>query len=209
MLAVLSFLALFAVSEEITPEQLAAIEARANPPVIREAMLHPLFASPAMCTEHWAGQLMYLGDALGQDCMVIGGIEERGFASPYRTDGKTNEDWYGWGETVLAPVSGKIVKFFENPVVNTPGAAGTPPAQGLAIAREDGLTVVVAHLGSFSVAMGDMVEAGQPIGAIGNNGYGRAPHIHVAAFDKESALQIRWDLKATAALLSEAEDKAD
>ena len=94
----------------MTAEQRAAIEARANPEIIRQALLHPLFAEDSACAEHWAGQLMFPGDALGQDCMIFGGIEERGFMSPYRTDGTTNEDWYGWGVSVLAPIDGTVVR---------------------------------------------------------------------------------------------------
>lgn len=186
-------------AQDMTPEQVAAIKARANPEVIREATLHPLFPVQ-MCAEHYAGQLNFPGDALGQDCLVMSGIEDQGYMALYRTDGKTNEDWYGWGETVHAPIAGTIGKKLVNETVNTPGTMGKPPAGALMINGEDGLTVVVAHLGSFSVEEGDTVAVGQPIGTIGNNGFSRAPHIHVGAFDKESALQIRWDLKALAAL---------
>lgn len=190
-------------AQDMTPEQREAIARRANPEVIRQVTLHPLFEADTMCSEHWAGQLMFPGDALGQDCMVTGGIAERGYASPYRTDGSTNEDWYGWGETVLAPISGTVARRMTNDVVNTPGELGTPPANMMLIEGADGVSVVVAHLGDVMVAEGDTVEAGQPIGTVGNNGYGRAPHIHVGAFDSESALQIRWDLKAMAALMSD------
>ncbi|MCM8558257.1 M23 family metallopeptidase [Sphingomicrobium sediminis] len=186
-----------------TPEERAAMEARANPEVIRQATLHPLFEDNYMCSEHWAGQLMFPGDALGQDCMITGGIEERGYASPYRTDGATNEDWYGWGRPVLAPLSGTVRRIMVNDVVNVPGELGTPPANAVMIAGEDGVNLIVAHLGEILVAEGDMVDAGQQIGTVGNNGFGRAPHIQIGAWDEESALQIRWDLKAIAALYEE------
>ena len=187
-------------------DELAALMARANPEEIREVSLHPLFAQDAMCSEHWAGQLLFPGDALGQDCMVVGGIEERGYLSPYRTDGRANEDWYGWQAPVLSPVSGNVTRVLENDVVNQPGVLGQPPAQALMITREDGLIVVVAHLGEISVAVGDHVEAGQPVGTVGNNGYSRAPHIHVGAADNRGSLQIRWDLKALAGLRADNED---
>jgi len=189
--------------QQLTPEHQAAMEKRANPDVIRQAQLHPLFADAYVCGEHWAGQLMFPGDALGQDCMIVGGIDERGYAAPYRSDGKTNEDWYGWQQLVLVPISGTVVRIMTNETVNLPGELGEPPATFVVIQNDAGLKVLLAHLGSLDVAEGDAVTAGQQIGTVGNNGFGRAPHIHIGAFDDESALQIRWDLKAMAAQMKD------
>ncbi|WP_260483159.1 M23 family metallopeptidase [Sphingomicrobium flavum] len=167
---------------------------------IRQVVMHPVFADDYMCSEHWVGQLPYPSDALGQDCMIVGGIEERGFASPYRSDGLANEDWYGWQRPVLAPADGKVLGVRNNPATNKPGTLGSPPATMVLIERSDGVKIVVAHLGTVNVATDDVVKAGQQIGTVGNNGYGRAPHIHIGAFDAEGPLQLRWDLRALAGL---------
>lgn len=157
------------------PDKLAALTERANPEEIRQVLLHPLYAQDAKCAEHWAGQLLFPGDALGQDCIVVGGIEERGYFSPYRTDGKSNEDWYGWRAPVLSPVSGKVSRVIANDVIKQPGILGKPPAQAIVIEREDGLRVVVAHLGEIRVALGDQVEAGWPGRGEGRGGFSTRP----------------------------------
>ena len=73
---------------------------------IEAVLLAPLFREPFMCSEHHDKQMPHVGDALGTDCLVTGGIDDKGqgFSALYRTDGRTNEDWYGWGRDVLAPL---------------------------------------------------------------------------------------------------------
>ena len=46
---------------------------------------------------------------------------------------------------------------------------------------------------------GDTVRAGQFVARVGNNGYGRSPHIHVGAWKGQTPYQIRWDLRRPAA----------
>lgn len=76
---------------------------------IQEVVTGPVFGKPFACTEHPEGQLAYVGDALGTDCLVIGGLEDgTGFGEDYRTTGATNSDWYGWREDVLAPFDGVV-----------------------------------------------------------------------------------------------------
>ena len=40
--------------------------------------------------------------------------------------------------------------------------------------------------------------AGQVVARVGNNGYGRSPHIHIGAWKGENPYQIRWDLRSNA-----------
>jgi hypothetical protein len=170
---------------------------------IEEVVLHPLFAADFMCSEHFEGQLPYLGDALGSDCMVMGGLEgdgESGYMKLYRTAGKTNEDWYGWREPVLSPIAGTVDRVNINPVVNTPGQMGEPPASFVMVTAADGTHVLLAHVSEPAVKQGDVVQAGQQLGVIGNNGFARAPHIHIGAWRGNTPLQIRFDLRAMAAL---------
>src|SRR5438067_803384 len=63
------------------------------------------------CTEHFAGQLSSVGDALGTDCLVMRLVEANGrtWLRAYENDGAKNEDWYGWDEHLLSPCDCKVV----------------------------------------------------------------------------------------------------
>lgn len=169
---------------------------------IEQVTIHPLFAADYGCSEHWEGQLAYPGDALGSDCFVYGGslAKDIGFLKPFRTDGSTNEDWYGWGQTVLAPIDSVVARINVNPVVNKPGQMGKGASTFVVFKHADGTMVMVGHVADITVKEGDKVAAGQPFAKVGNNGFSRAPHIHVGAWRGKTPLQIRFDLRALAKL---------
>lgn len=181
---------------------------KASPVVgpIAEVTLSPFVREPFTCVEHPLGQLEYTGDALGTDCTVIGGVAKSGgFAREYRTDGRRNEDWYGWHATLLAPCDCEIVGAFAKSEANTPGTFGRPPAAMIQFRRSDGVIIVYAHVADIVVRLGDHVVAGQPVAKVGNNGFARAPHTHIGAWREADGtpLQIRWDLRAMARLQAE------
>ena len=165
---------------------------------IEHVILHPPFSTDYMCSEHWYGQLLYVGDDLGSDCIVTGGLPsdgKTGYSKLYRTDGKTNEDWFGWMEPVLAPFDGIVVKIHVNPVVNNPGQMGKPPASFVVFKKDDTM-VMFGHITDIGVKVGDEIAAGQPFAKVGNNGFSRTPHIHVGAWRNKTPLQVRFDLRA-------------
>lgn len=170
-----------------------------TPEVIETVTIHRIFNEYFSCGEHYDGELEYLGDALGTDCVIQGGLEEGaegGFVRPFRNDGASNEDWYGWNAEVLAPFDGTVVAANVNTVVNQPGQLGRPPASIILFERADGVRVLYAHVQDLRVARGDTVRAGQVVARVGNNGYGRNPHIHIGAWKGETPYQIRWDLRS-------------
>ena len=164
---------------------------------IATVLAHPLFDTYYACAEHAAGALPSLGDDLGQDCMVQAMDDKRtpAFMRAYRTDGATNEDWYGWNREVLSPCDCTVLKTHENPIVNVPGTTGTPPASFVFLKADDGTFFVLAHVQAILVKEGDHINAGQVIARVGNNGFARMPHIHVGAWRGPDGLQIRWDQK--------------
>lgn len=174
-----------------------AASAAAPPPVLPGYVLaRPIFEQYFVCGEHRQGELIQLGDALGADCFIqrmesVSGVE---FARAYRGNGVHNEDWYGWKMPVLSPCDCSVVKTVINPTVNTPGQLGQPPATFVVLKRQDGVHVLLAHLAELTVRQGQQVTAGQKLGVVGNNGYGRNPHIHIGAWRDETPLQIRFDL---------------
>lgn len=165
---------------------------------IETVTLRPIFDKYYLCGEHPAGSLTVTGDALGTDCQIQDSTAGEGpaFARPYRTDGRTNADWYGWHANVLAPVDGTVAGVFVNAATNVPGELGQPPASMVLIERADGVTVLLAHIDGPEVKAGDRVRRGQKIGLVGNNGMSRNPHIHIGAYKGRTPLQIRWDLSA-------------
>jgi len=171
------------------------LPAAADAGEIETAFAHPPFDALYACTEHFAGQLSALGDALGTDCTVYKLVEVDGRAWPraYRDQGQRNEDWYGWNESVLSPCDCTIAQTHENPQENEPGVLGKPPASYITLVRADGVNFLIAHVRSISVRQGERVKAGQPIRKVGNNGYGRNPHIHIGAWKRDTPLQIRFD----------------
>ncbi len=202
--AFLALAAAQAVSADRPPRFTMTLPPRAQSTLggpIGQVELSPPFRTSFACSEHYEGQIDYAGDALGADCMVTGGVDgEAGFSRLYRTDGLTNADWYGWGADVLAPFDGKVEGVYANPIVNSPGRMGRPPAGMIRFERADGTRVVYGHVADIRVAAGDKVTAGQAVAKVGNNGFSRSPHIHVGAYRGDVPLQIRWDLRAMAKL---------
>lgn len=168
---------------------------------IEAVLLHRVFPGFYGCSEHFDGELPYLGDALGSDCTVFDdlqpGQDETGwFAKAYRADGKRNQDWYGWHEPVLAPFDGTVLDVHDNPITNAPGHPNPKPASRIVFVGADGTHVMYGHVADVSVSKGDRVRAGQPVARVGNNGYARAPHLHIGAWRGKTPLQIRFDLKS-------------
>ncbi len=162
---------------------------------IQVVLIHPPFFEAYSCSEHWQGQLPYLGDSLGADCTIGRLVEEDGrlWMREYRNDGLDNRDWYGYGADVLAPCDCTVARVRVNPVENQPGKLGEPPSTSITFERPDGTFVLIAHLRDIRVAEGGSVTAGDIVASVGNNGYSRQPHVHIGAWRGETALQIRFD----------------
>jgi len=160
------------------------------------ALAQPIFSAYYQCGEHRSGELEHLGDALGSDCVIqkLEEIDGREFARAYRDRGERNPDWYGWHADVMSPCDCTVVKTSINPATNTPGILGNPPATYVVLRRADGVHFLLAHLDALQVEHGAEIKAGQKLGIVGNNGYGRTPHIHIGAWHGERPLQVRFDL---------------
>lgn len=115
-------------------------------------------------------------------------------------DPSVNENYWAYGQRVLAPAAGTIVTAVDGLRDQTPqvGSDGTNPAGNhLVIEVARGEYVLIAHMqpGSLTVAVGDVVESGQQIGLVGNSGNTSEPHIHIhlqdqPTFDPTSAIGL-------------------
>lgn len=162
---------------------------------IEAVLAHPPFGVYYICGEHAQGQLEHQGDALGTDCMIaeLVTVDGRTWPRLYAGDGTSNDQWFSWRAPVHSPCDCEVVRVNDNPVVNEPGVLGEPPASFVILRRDDGVQFLLAHIQEPSVEVGSRVKYGQAIALVGNNGYGRNPHVHVGAWKGKTALQLRWD----------------
>jgi hypothetical protein len=143
-------------------------------------------AAAFQCSEHALGAEDHVPDALASDCVVVRrtGGPDGNLASLYSGDGTRNEDWFSWGEPLLAPFGGVVLLVSINPESTVPGVRGQGRSSAILFRRgleEDPLAVQVAyvHVRDVLVSAGDTVRAGQPVARIGNNGSSFHPHVRV------------------------------
>jgi Peptidase family M23 len=98
-------------------------------------------------------------------------------------DATREESWYGFGEPVLAPIDGTVVRTFDLVPDEPVAAVGQTPSEGNHVVLDigEGRYAVLAHLrqGSVRVSVGEQVRRGQQIAAIGDSGDSLAPHLHL------------------------------
>jgi murein DD-endopeptidase MepM/ murein hydrolase activator NlpD len=137
----------------------------------------------------------------------------------YSGDGLEVDDYYAYGQDLYAPVAGEIVAVESSLADMPPALAQTadprlaeeaaamaadqgPAGNHVVIETEQGFYVYLAHMkpDSATVAVGDVVVAGDVVGQVGNTGNTSEPHIHIHAqtaldlFDPEAAgVPMTWN----------------
>lgn len=89
-----------------------------------------------------------------------------------------------YGAEVLAPCSGEIIRARDGLPDQKPGDGDIENLEGNHVVLHcDGVSIEIAHLmpESVTVKTGDRVEAGQPLGQVGNSGNSSEPHLHIHA----------------------------
>jgi len=120
----------------------------------------------------------------------------------YSGDGSKNEDFYSWGQPVLAPAAGKIISADDQYADNPPGkASDTDPNEGNSIVVDhgNGEFSMLGHLkaGSIKIKVGDTVKAGQQLAQVGQSGNSPIPHLdyhlqNSAIWQKGQGLPIQF-----------------
>ena len=97
--------------------------------------------------------------------------------------GKSNDNYFAWGQSIYAPVAGKVVMKVDGIPDNVPGVMNPMYAPGNAIMIEtiDGDYLLIAHLqkGTVVVEEGQEIQTGDLIGICGNSGNSSEPHVHI------------------------------
>jgi hypothetical protein len=114
-----------------------------------------------------------------------------------RHDGTTkNENWWGWGEPVLAVAEGEITEVVDEFPDNTPRVLPPITLDNIAgnhiiLRITQNIFVTYAHLqrGSIKVRVGDRVHQGDVLGLLGNSGNTTGAHLHLQVTDRSSVLQ--------------------
>ena len=100
----------------------------------------------------------------------------------YEGDGSSNSDYFCFGEPILAPGSGIVLKVVNGIPDNRPGVMNPaqPSGNTVVIDHGEGEYSVLAHFqnGSLTVQENDTVAAGQQLGLCGNSGNSSEPHLH-------------------------------
>ncbi len=116
-----------------------------------------------------------------------------------RHDGATrtkNDDWWGWGEPVLAVADGEITEVVDGIPDNTPRVLPPVTLDNIAgnhiiLQIAPNRYVAYAHLqnGSIKVHLHDHVHRGDPLALLGNSGNTTGAHLHLQVTDRNSVLQ--------------------
>ena len=113
-------------------------------------------------------------------------------------DGTTrNENWWGYGEPVLAVADGEITEVVDDIPENTPRVLpnlvtlDNIAGNHLILRIGPQLYVTYAHLqlGSIQVRLHDRVRRGAILARLGNSGQATAPHLHFQVTNESAVLQ--------------------
>ena len=107
----------------------------------------------------------------------------------------SNESYYSFADTIYCPCAGRIIETQTTIADNSTASMEVAPEDGTGNFVKidcDAAQVFVAHLKQSSVLVeaGNVVQAGEALGLVGNSGFSQEPHLHIqaAVYDSDSAL---------------------
>jgi len=114
-------------------------------------------------------------------------------------DGKRVEQYYGFGEDVLAIADGTVVSIHDGMPDQTPFVFMVPKSKSdyggnnLILEIAPNVFAWYAHLrqGSITVKAGDAVKTGAPIAKLGNTGPSEGPNLHLGLINKPDPIAGR------------------
>jgi hypothetical protein len=121
---------------------------------------------------------------------------------------KNLEDYEIYGDTVISPCFGKVIRMRDENPDNIPSVRKRGPSNiNQVLIDADSFYVFLGHFGQHGVFVqeGAQVFPGQPLGLVGNSGFSLEPHLHLQVHGKtnsglswyeEKPLRIAFDGKA-------------
>ncbi len=120
----------------------------------------------------------------------------------HKTDGAKNEDYYAFGQEIIAPADGTVAYAVDGVQDNQPGETNRMyvPGNLVIIKHADNEYSLFAHFkqNSIRVKVGDKITRGQTIGLCGNSGNSSEPHLHfqmqnTAFFEDEASVKTYFE----------------
>lgn len=100
----------------------------------------------------------------------------------YKTNGKTNQDFYAFGKQLFAPCGGEVVLVIDGVDDNKIGEMNSVDVGGntVIIKTINNEFVVFCHFKNKTILVkkGQQVKQGQVLGQCGNSGHSSEPHLH-------------------------------
>lgn len=100
----------------------------------------------------------------------------------YKTDGKTNEDYYAFGKELIAPADAEVVLVVDGVKDNVPGEMNPIyiPGNTVILKTANNEFLFFAHFkqNTIAVKQGQKVKQGEMLGLCGNSGNSSEPHLH-------------------------------
>lgn len=100
----------------------------------------------------------------------------------FKTDGQTNEDYYAFGQTILAPCDAEVVAAVDGIKDNIPGKFNPIyiPGNTVILKTSNNEFLFFAHFKQHSIRVkeGQKIRQGEVLGLCGNSGNSSEPHLH-------------------------------
>ncbi|MCW3120988.1 MAG: peptidase [Flavipsychrobacter sp.] len=102
--------------------------------------------------------------------------------SSHKGDGNVNEDYYAFGQKIMAPCDAEVVFAVDGIKDNKPGVCNPSfiPGNSLMLKTANDEYMLLAHFKQYTIKVdqGDRVKKGQLLGYCGNSGNSTEPHLH-------------------------------
>ncbi len=120
----------------------------------------------------------------------------------HKGDGSKNEDYYAFGQEIIAPAAAVVTYAVDGVHDNKPGEMNRMfvPGNLVVIKHSEGEYSLFAHFkqNSIRIKIGDKVTKGQTIGLCGNSGNSSEPHLHFQVqntpfFEDEASMKVFFE----------------